>query len=288
MFIYDAYNVRATVHKKGDNNMIKMFVSDIDGTMMQHGGFIDEQDIAALRSLAKQNVILCFASGRLDNEIANLMQAVNTNFHRISVNGVFVYTHENKQLLSATFDSSILPDLLAMTNEEPYFRYVSDEHNYYIEEKTPFIHELEQQVTMTSVEEPHLLEKIDDTIFPNKISVGGTKESLQLLQKKIDEKFHGKVSTFISAEQCLDVMPPNISKGSAISVLLKEFQLQPEEIACIGDSYNDIPMFSLTPHSFAMSQADDAVKEHAHYVVNTVKDAVNHVIAHNKNTTHSL
>ena len=48
------------------------------------------------------------------------------------------------------------------------------------------------------------------------------------------------------------------------------------------DSYNDIPMFALTPHSFAMAQADDAVKEHAHYVVNTVKDAVNHVIAHIK------
>ncbi len=64
------------------------------------------------------------------------------------------------------FDSSILPELLHMTNEDPYFRYVSDEHHYYIEEKTPFIHELEQQVTMTSVEEPNLLQKIDDTIFP--------------------------------------------------------------------------------------------------------------------------
>ena len=73
-------------------------------------------------------------------------------------------------------------------------------------------------------------------------------------------------------------MPPNISKGSAISILLQEFQIQPEEVACIGDSYNDIPMFSLTPHSFAMSQADDAVKEHAHYVVDTVKDAVNQVL----------
>ena len=40
---------------------------------------------------------------------------------------------------------------------------------------------------MTSVEEPNLLQKIDDTIFPNKISVGGTKESLQLLQKQIDK-----------------------------------------------------------------------------------------------------
>lgn len=59
--------------------------------------------------------------------------------------------------------------------------------------KTPFIQELEQQVTMTSVEEPNLLQKIDDTIFPNKISVGGTKESLQLLQKKLMKNSTGKL-----------------------------------------------------------------------------------------------
>ena len=40
--------------------MIKMFVSDIDGTMMQHGGLIDEQDVAALRGLP--NKMLFFAS----------------------------------------------------------------------------------------------------------------------------------------------------------------------------------------------------------------------------------
>lgn len=47
---------------------------------------------------------------------------------------------------------------------------------------------------MTSVEEPNLLQKIDDTIFPNKISVGGTKESLQLLQKKLMKNFMGKLA----------------------------------------------------------------------------------------------
>ncbi|MGG2064601.1 HAD family hydrolase [Bacillus sp. S14(2024)] len=271
--------------------MIKMFISDIDGTMMQHGGVINEQDIEALRSLADQNIILCFASGRLDNEIAELMNKVDMNFHRISVNGVFVYTHENKQLLSATFDSTILPELLSITNKEPFFRYVSDEYNYYIEEKTPFIHELEKQIKMTSVAEPNLLEKIDKTIFPNKISIGGTKEDLVTLQKQIDETFKGKISTFISAEQCLDVMPPNISKGSAISVLLEEFNIQPNEIACIGDSYNDIPMFALTPHSFAMAGADDEVRQHATHTVSSVKDAIEYVLHYNeehKNTTHSL
>lgn len=271
--------------------MIKMFISDIDGTMMRHGGVIDNQDIDALCSLTDQNIILCFASGRLDNEIADLMNKVNIHFHRISVNGVFVYTHDNRQLLSATFESAILPELLSITNKEPFFRYVSDEYNYYIEEKTPFIHELEQQIKMTSLEEPNLLTQIDKTIFPNKISVGGAKEDLIILQKQIDEKFKGTVSTFISAEQCLDVMPPNISKGAAISVLLKEFHIEPNEVACIGDSYNDIPMFALTPHSFAMADADDEVKQHATHIVPSVKDAIEYVLRYNKehkNTTPSL
>lgn len=172
--------------------MIKMFVSDIDGTMMQHGGLIDKEDIAALRSLAEHNIILCFASGRLDNEIADLMKEVGTHFHRISVNGVFVYTHENKQLLSATFDSEILPDLLSMTNEEPYFRYVSDEHNYYIEEKTPFIHELEKQVTMTSIEEPNLLKKLMTRFFQIKF--------LWVVQKKIYKFFKRKLTKHLKTK----------------------------------------------------------------------------------------
>ncbi len=62
-----------------------------------------------------------------------------------------------------------------------------------LKRKTPFIQELEQQVTMTSVEEPNLLQKIDDTIFPNKISVGGTKGGLQLLQKKLMKNSTGKL-----------------------------------------------------------------------------------------------
>jgi HAD superfamily hydrolase (TIGR01484 family) len=135
--------------------MIKMFVSDIDGTMMQHGGIIDKEDVQALRRMAEEGVILCFASGRLDNEIAALMKDIGTNFHRISVNGVFVYTHDNEQLLNASFELDILPQLLAISSGEKFIRYISDEHNYYIEKKSPFILELEEKAKLHSVEEPY-------------------------------------------------------------------------------------------------------------------------------------
>ncbi|MFX3625598.1 MAG: Cof-type HAD-IIB family hydrolase [Ectobacillus sp.] len=264
--------------------MIKMFVSDIDGTMMQHGGSIDEQDLKALREIAKDGLILCFASGRLDNEIADLMKEVGTDFHRISVNGVYIYTHQNEQLLSASFEPDILPELVKMTSSDQFIRYVSDEHNYYIEKKTPLVMELEEKAVMTSIEEPSLMEKVGKTIIPNKISIGGEEEDLLNLQREIEEKFHGQVSTVISAKNCLDVIPVNVSKGAAISVLLDQHGVKPEEMACIGDSYNDISMFQLTPHSFAMETADDAVKKHATHVVATVREAVAYVQSYNKQT----
>lgn len=262
--------------------MIKLFVSDIDGTMMQHGGAIDQQDFAALRAMASEGVILCFASGRLDNEIANLMKEVGIDFHRISINGGFIYTHENKQLFSADFESHILTDLVNMTQGSQFVRYISDEHNYYIEKKTPLVLDIEEKAAMTSIEDPDLVDKVGHSLFPNKITIGGEDDDLLQLQQKIEEAFPGYVSTFISAKNCLDIMPANISKGTAISTLLQHYHVMPEEMACIGDSYNDIPMFELTPHSFAMEIADDAVKQHASHIVSSVKEAAQYVQAYNK------
>ncbi|MFD3447910.1 Cof-type HAD-IIB family hydrolase [Microbacteriaceae bacterium 4G12] len=264
--------------------MIKMFISDIDGTMMHHGGAIDRNDIQSLQAMAEEGVILCFASGRLDNEIVNLMKEVGTKFHRISVNGVFIYTDTDEQLFSAAFEPQILSKLVEMTNRKSFIRYVSDEHHYYIEKKTQAVLELEEKVVMTSIEEPLLAEKIGKTIIPNKISIGGEDDKLLHIQKEIEEMFHGYVSTFISAKNCLDVIPANISKGAAISRLLKQYHVQPEEMACIGDSYNDISMFELTPYSFAMKNADATVQQHANHVVQSVKEAVEYVRNYNVQT----
>ncbi|MCP8966922.1 Cof-type HAD-IIB family hydrolase [Ectobacillus ponti] len=263
--------------------MIKMFVSDIDGTMMQHGGTIDAADIQAMRGMAQEGIILCFASGRLDNEIASLMQEVGADFHRISVNGVFVYTHDDELLLHSHFDPAVLPRLLEMTNKEHLIRYISDEHSYYIEKKTPLVLQIEEQARMTSMEEPLLAEKVGTSIFPHKFTIGAeTEGELLLLQREIEEAFPGKVSTFISAKLCLDIMPPDVSKGAAISVLLQQHGLEPHEMACIGDSYNDIPMFGLTPHSFAMQNADEEVRTHARHVVSSVREAAAFVRQYNR------
>ncbi|GGE69636.1 HAD family hydrolase [Priestia taiwanensis] len=258
--------------------MIKLFISDIDGTIL-HNGTISPHDIDALHTAVKQGVTLCFASGRLDNEITHLLQETNVPFHRISQNGAFIHTHTNEQLHATAFEQDILADLLEAVEGDNFVVYISDANTYYIKKKCDLVREIEERANLTSIELPTLYEEIGNTIHPVKFAIGGETEDLFTLQKKISAQFGDRISAYISAPQCLDIVPANVSKGGSIMMLLETLGLKPEETACIGDSYNDLPMFKVIPNSFAMENADDAVKKHTKYVVPSVKDAIDIILA---------
>jgi Cof subfamily protein (haloacid dehalogenase superfamily) len=253
--------------------MIKLFISDIDGTIL-HDGKISPHDIDALHTATQQGVTLCFASGRLDNEITNLLKDAQVPFHRISQNGAFIYTHMNEQLHATTFQQDVLAELIDSVQSDNVVVYISDEKTYYIKNKNELVRQIEEQAKFTSIELPSLYEEVGNTIHPVKFAIGGEAKDLFALQEKISKQFGNRVSAYISAPQCLDIVPANVSKGGAISMLLETLELKPEEVACIGDSYNDIPMFDAIPNSFAMENADDEVKKHAKHVIPSVKDAI--------------
>ncbi|WP_088067872.1 Cof-type HAD-IIB family hydrolase [Gottfriedia luciferensis] len=257
--------------------MIKLFVSDLDGTMF-HQGQLFEHDIEALKNLLNQGVILCFASGRLDYEIVQIMERLEGNFHRISMNGTYIYSNDGEALLDATFHPSIVAKVFDMISQDKFLIYVADNSTYYIEEKTDLVKEIEKNSSMKTVELKTLKEDLGKTITPKKYVVLGEDEDLLQLQKELQEELPEYITSFISAKNCLDIVPANVSKGSAIKILIDKLGIQPDEIACIGDAYNDISMFELTPNSFAMEDADDEVKKYASYTVPSVSEAVKIVL----------
>jgi len=262
--------------------MIKLFVSDLDGTML-HEGQLFETDISALKELINLGIYLCFASGRVDNEIVTIMEELGGNFHRISMNGTYIYSKEGDELLKASFQPSSLTTIYEAISPEKFLRYAADDKAYYIEEKSELVKEIEKKAQIYTIEEPNLRNQLGKSIVPGKFVVLGEDEDLFTLQEQLQTEMPELVTSFISAKNCLDIVPANVSKGSAISILMDKLNLTPNEIACVGDSYNDIPMFSITPHSFAMMNADDHVKSSASHVVKSVAEAVERVLSYNLN-----
>ncbi|MBG9790100.1 HAD family hydrolase [Brevibacillus laterosporus] len=260
--------------------MIKMFVSDLDGTLLTDEKKIDPADREALLFLAKKGIQICIASGRIDRDIKWVIEELGHQCHRVSQNGGFVITREEQLLHACDFDPEMARKLCETGNEFDAISLVSVGDEVYLTKKTAY-KEIEEAHKEQIKEEPNLINMFSDQLKPTKLTYIGEMDILKQLQQKVHELYPEQFDSFVSFSDCLDLMPLHVSKGDGVGRLMKNLDVSPEEVACIGDSYNDLPMFEAVTHSFAMEHADEAIKEKAAHTVKSVREAAEWVAQQN-------
>jgi len=129
---------------------------------------------------------------------------------------------------------------------------------------------------------------IDDLIRqnePNKfLVINDDHEKISLFAEELNRFCPGKVKTYLSWPEFLEVVPPKADKGAAVRSFMKYFNLNRDEVMVVGDFNNDIHMFKEAGVSVAVANAVDEVKQCATYVSpftnveGAVADAVNRFI----------
>ncbi|MEO3947183.1 HAD-IIB family hydrolase [Gorillibacterium sp. CAU 1737] len=192
------------------------------------------------------------------------------------LHGSTVHTKEHVLLPSSLFPSELAAQLFqaSRTYDIESFVHTSDD-SFYLMQRTEKSLPYEARIIVAGTVREDLEQALRrNEITACKFSILGDIEKLHLMQAELIRQFQGSINVFISDKDCLDLMPLSVSKGAGLSVLAKHLGLRPDEIACIGDSYNDLSMFAFTPHSFAMENAPDEVKREARCVVRSVAEAV--------------
>ncbi|WP_082234839.1 Cof-type HAD-IIB family hydrolase [Halobacillus massiliensis] len=254
--------------------MIKLFISDLDGTLLGMNHFIKEEDIKAIKEITDQNMDLVVASGRMDLDISEVLKKVEVSGHRVSQNGAFVHDLNEHPIYSAAFHTDIARQVMDFIKEEPMVKTVSTKDFIYTDENSKWVDIISEQLFQDVIIEPELTSKFGDEIIPAKITLHGKEDDVILAHSRLKKQFSQELDIFISHESCVDIMPKEINKGNGIRTLLTQLQIKPEEVACIGDSFNDLAMFEVTPHSYAMSTAHPDVQDKAAYVVDHVYEAI--------------
>ncbi|MDF2958638.1 MAG: cof family hydrolase, partial [Paenibacillus sp.] len=121
---------------------------------------------------------------------------------------------------------------------------------------------------------PHAMEALGGELMCCKITYLGEIEELLTFKQQLLSVYGDKIDAYIADVNCLDVMPRHVSKGAGLRALQEHLGITPEETICIGDSFNDVSMFKVTPHSFAMSTSHADVKAQAAYITDSVAGAV--------------
>ncbi|UKS27594.1 HAD family hydrolase [Paenibacillus sp. HWE-109] len=262
--------------------MIKLIVSDLDGTLLDHSKKVSDRELAALAKVKEAGIALCLASGRMNVEMQQVLEEIGHRAYSVSQNGAFIHLEDGSYLQSKLFEPQLAYNVYQLLKDFDLVKLICSGEANYITHLTPASDAIQARTFRPFLIKEDLEQSLQNEFAVCKFSMFGEIDILLNLKARMEEELGEHLEMFISDKDCLDIMPLHVSKGSSLLQLIEKLGLKTEEIACVGDSFNDVSMFGITPHSFAMSGAHPDVKKQAAYQVDSVADAIVHVFNHNE------
>ncbi|MCD8574277.1 MAG: Cof-type HAD-IIB family hydrolase [Erysipelotrichaceae bacterium] len=275
--------------------MIKCLVSDVDGTLFLDletpTGIIEETTIKRVQELTASGVRLVMASGR-DHLTAHYLESkLNVKVDGIGQNGGVIMI-DNEVLMSFPIDESIIHSLLELmekTSLNVNILFIDDKGRHVFAKPYGWMFDL-FKVMLERKEITYLYEHDFNTFrlseqhpFIKAVVICDTTEDRDAFtQEMVEHLANHSYDWFYSSPQYIEIMSKNINKGTGVLHLARVLNLQLDEIAVVGDSYNDISMFKVTPHSFAMDHGDDEVKAYARHEVSKVDEVIDYILEYNQ------
>ena len=246
---------------------IKVIATDMDGTLLDPKGQLDLPRLEKiLDKLDQCDIRFVIATG---NEVHRMRQLLGHLAERVVLvvaNGARIF--ENNELIQAqTWDDAIVDRALAhFKGRECQDQFVVTAMNGgFVKEGTVFT-ELDKFMTPEMIEKLYQRMNFVDEFDPNlfggvlKMSMVVGEERLDSVLQEINDLFDGHVRAVSSGYGCIDILQDGIHKAWGLVELLKRWNLKPEQIMAFGDSENDIEMLELAGISYAMENAEEAVK----------------------------
>ena len=246
---------------------IRVIATDMDGTLLDPKGQLDLPRLEKiLDKLDQCGIRFVIATG---NEIHRMRQLLGHLAERVVLvvaNGARIF--ENDELLQAqTWDDAMVDKALGhFKGRECQDQFVVTGMNGgFVKEGTVFT-ELDKFMTPEMIEKLYqrmnFVDEFDSSLFGGvlKMSMVVGEERLDSVLQEINDLFDGHVRAVSSGYGCIDILQDGIHKAWGLVELLKRWNLKPEQIMAFGDSENDIEMLELAGISYAMENAEEAVK----------------------------
>lgn len=241
--------------------MIKLVVTDLDGTLFQEGSKYSEEIYEILEKLKERGILFCVSTGRqLFNAKSHFKDGYDIIFS--SNNGAHVMLQEEEifRVLGAEYVKGIMD----IVHEHPNFYAIAEGRDgAYVEKANSpehFIKEL--KVYTSNIHYVDDLTKIGDIC---KITIGCF-EGAEEFAEPYFEHFKKDIEVQVSGFYWLDFMQKNVNKGLGVRDIQRKFKIKPEETVVFGDHLNDLEMLKEAQFSFAMANAHPTAKECARFI----------------------
>ncbi|MCF4101288.1 Cof-type HAD-IIB family hydrolase [Gillisia sp. M10.2A] len=244
--------------------MIKLIVTDMDGTLLNDAHEIHPDFWNIEEALSKKGIMFSVASGRQFYNLESKFERIKDRMMFFAENGTYV-VHKGKEVFVNSLDREAAMGFITIGRQLQHTELVlCGKNSAYIETKdTKFYTEIKKYYERLEVVED--ITSVEDTIL--KVTVcnfNGVEENTLPHYKEYSETY--KVA--VAAHTFLDITSLNANKGNAISGVQKELNISPEETLVFGDYLNDLEMMRNAKYSYAMKNAHPEIISNSSFVTN--------------------
>ena len=264
----------------------KIFVSDLDGTLLQSDGTLSEYSRQKLTELLEAGVHFTVASARAWGEITPILGDLPLSLPVICINGAYLtdYATGNHLVINnidnafaetiyqRILDGELLPFIVTHNGTEDclYWQELLNEQMQWYHDIL-HVHK-DKRIRRTEDLKCALAEKVIA------FAVMGPPERVRDLSKLLAEKYPGLLENFLfenpysPGHWWLTIHDQRACKSKAIRTLVEMTGHDLEDLTVFGDHINDIKMFQLAGTAVAVANAEPEVRGHADEIIGSGND----------------
>ncbi|WP_309242829.1 Cof-type HAD-IIB family hydrolase [Lichenibacterium dinghuense] len=239
---------------------IRLVVSDIDGTLVNHAKELTPRTRAAIAALAERGVGFTVTTARPPVGLRGVFALLGMKVTAAAINGGAVVDGDLNIVEEKLLAPAIARRAVALLREQGLDPWLFTDEHWYIRDPKGDNVPLE---TRTIGQEPVVVDDFAEALYGRVLKVIGSCNDhphLAACEAMLQRALGADAIATRSQAYYLDVTNPRAHKGEAVASLAKAFGVPVSAVLTIGDGTNDIPMLEAAGFGVAMGNGSDEVK----------------------------
>ena len=244
----------------------KIVFSDVDGTLLDTGHKMLPGTKKAIESLKKSGIPFVIVSGRGPTGIYPIFADNNFSCPLISFSGTLILDEDRKIVYETGFDRERMRQIVEVLETfEPDLSWNIYSRERWIVKDTKDPRVMEEAAIIKAQPEEGNVDSLPEDAYIGKALCICEPAMILEIEKALKNAFP-ELSIMLSSERLIEIMPPGITKGTAIRELCRLWNIPLEETLAFGDHYNDVAMLETVGMPVLMGNAPEELKNRFTYI----------------------
>ncbi len=248
--------------------MIKMVVTDIDGTIYSPKNGISTNVVDCIKNLINKGIHVAIATGRTYGSAKTIADKIGIQCPLICYQGGLVNSYDGKILDVKYLNSGIAREIIEDFRKRNIHLNVYVEDKLYVENDNQYIKDYigDKGIDYFKV---NSFNELNFSKLNKLLAIKYDKDFIDNLIKELQNKYP-EIYVVKSFDYFCEIADKQATKGNAIKFLANQYGFNEKEVMAIGDQNNDIEMVETAGIGIAMGNGTAEIKQKADFITDTI------------------